>query len=114
MPHPAPRLAAPADDVEHELEALERSVRVKTAAQILDADESHVRELLREGKLRGHRWGKRGVRIYLSSIDDYRSGRPLGGKATPAPGSQTRKRDRQKPLPAHAEAVAHLKRLGLM
>lgn len=88
---------------------LEASVRVKTAARVLDADESHVRELLRHGELKGHRWGKRGVRIFVSSIDDYRRRQALGGKPAEPP-----KPPRPKPPAGHAEALAYLRDLDVL
>jgi excisionase family DNA binding protein len=49
------------------------SVRVKHVAAILDCDQSQVRRLVDRGELEAHRIGKRGVRIYLDSVDDYRA-----------------------------------------
>lgn len=84
-------------------------MRVKTAARVLDADESHVRDLLRAGELKGHRWGKRGVRIYASSIDDYRRRQALGAQPHEPP-----KPSRPKPAAGHAEALAYLRDLCVL
>ncbi|WP_372396944.1 excisionase family DNA-binding protein [Azospirillum sp. HJ39] len=92
------------------LYGLDRSVRVATAATLLDADESHIRQLLREGELEGHRLGKRGVRISVASIEAYRQ----RGAIRPA------KRSAQKPpkpapaTAAHREALAALRDMGVL
>lgn len=92
------------------LHGLERSVRVNTAAAMLDADPSHVRKLLKEGDLEGHRWGKRGVRIYVSSIEVYRNrGRISKGSQGVAP-----KPKPTKPSAALQEALAFLQEVGVL
>lgn len=93
---------------------LERSLRVSEAAEILAVDETTVRDLLRAGLLRGHRVGVsgRGIRIYASSIDEYRQAqdlRPVTARGAPRPAAPKRR----KPNAAHAEAMAFLASLGI-
>ncbi|CAO3406261.1 helix-turn-helix domain-containing protein [Azospirillum largimobile] len=90
---------------------VERSITVAEAAHTMGADESTVRKLVRQKELQGYRLGKRGVRVYVSSIRDYQERQRLQGpgvatKAAPA--------HRRAPTPAHREAVAQLAALGIM
>jgi excisionase family DNA binding protein len=64
---------------------------VRQAALLIGCSESRVRKLLRRknGGLRGYKDG-RSVRIYLSSVDEYRSARAapapcMSGRAPPSP-----------------------------
>jgi len=88
----------------------DRSVRVSTAAAMLDCDDSTVRKLAKDGELEWHRLGRRGVRIYLSSIEEYRIRMTA---PTPAERRQTRKA-RQAPSKRHAESMAFLHSLGVL
>lgn len=93
------------------LHGLERSVRVGTAAAMLDADPSHVRKLLKAGELEGHTLGKRGVRIFVASIEAYRErGRIAAGQRAPAP----RPKRQAPPSAEHLEALAFLQQAGLL
>lgn len=90
---------------------IERAITVAAAAAEMGADESTVRKLLLDDQLRGYRLGKRGVRIYVSSIRDYQERQTLDGKGTkPAPPP----RPKAPPTPAHREAVATLESLGII
>lgn len=48
-----------------------QSARVKTIAQILALDESQIRRLVAAGELEAHRIGKRGLRVYLDSVQHW-------------------------------------------
>ena len=99
-----------ADRLEDPLFSRSRSVRVSTAAKLLDADESLVRTLLRDGDLEGHRIGTRGVRIYVSSIETYQQ----RGRLQKTGGNKEPKRQPpRKPSAAHREALASLHELGI-
>jgi excisionase family DNA binding protein len=74
------------------------SARVKHVAALLDCDESQVRRLIESGELEAHRIGKRGVRVYMDSVDTYRERR-----AIIAVGAPTRYR---KPLISKATRLA--------
>ncbi|WP_454018466.1 hypothetical protein [Azospirillum sp. Marseille-Q6669] len=103
------RVAADPEQVDS-LFGLERSVRVSTAATLLDADEWHIRKLLKDGELQGHRLGKRGVRILVSSIEDYRNRGKIAnsGKRVPPKPKPT------KASAAHLEALSYLQQLGIL
>lgn len=99
------RLAASPDAIDAAAK-LRRSIRVGRAADILDCDPSQVRRLIRQRRLETHTLGKRGVRIYVDSLDAYRA-----AGAGPAPAAVARPRTK---LPAeHNEAVAYLRSIGL-
>ncbi|MFD1627583.1 helix-turn-helix domain-containing protein [Azospirillum griseum] len=91
---------------------IERAVTVGKAALEMGADPATVRRLLKEDELRGYRLGKRGVRIYVSSIQAYQERQKLGQK--------TKSSARSTPIvkrvatPAHREAVATLAELGIL
>lgn len=48
------------------------SARVKHVAALLDCDDSQIRRLIDSGDLEAHRIGKRGIRVYLDSVETYR------------------------------------------
>jgi excisionase family DNA binding protein len=48
------------------------SGRIKRIAALLDCDESQVRRLISAGELEAHGIGRRGVRVYLDSLEAYR------------------------------------------
>lgn len=50
---------------------LEGMLRVSKAAEILDVDISTIYKLARRGELRSQRIGKRGIRIFVSSIHQF-------------------------------------------
>lgn len=107
------RLAVKAD--QNALPA-ERSVTVAQAALLLGVDESTIRRLIDSGDLIGHRVGVklRGVRVYLSSVTDYRE-RNIIGKSAPkreeAPGRKPRRK--VEPSAELEEALAYMRSLGL-
>lgn len=93
------------------LHGLERSVRVGTAAAMLDADQSHVRKLLKAGELDGHTLGKRGVRIFVSSIEAYRE---RGRIANDNGAREPRRVKTVKPSAELQEALAFLQAAGVL
>lgn len=90
---------------------VERSITVEEAASVMGADVSTVRKLMRAEELRGYRLGKRGVRVYVSSIREYQERQGLQGAGKAPKAAPVRKRT---PTPAHREAVAQLAALGIM
>jgi excisionase family DNA binding protein len=61
------------------------SARVARVAAILDCDKSQVYRLINTGELEAHGLGRRGVRVYLDSVDAYRERQakvPVGTPAT--------------------------------
>lgn len=89
------------------------SARVKHVAALLDCDDSQIRRLIDSGDLEAHRIGKRGIRVYLDSVDEYRNRmmiitrkatsagipKPLKSKATTT---------------ANREAMAYLRQIGII
>jgi excisionase family DNA binding protein len=62
-----------AENFDHEILGMRRSISLATAAEVLSCDQSTVRRLLSEGLIEGHRIGSRHIRIYADSIDEYRN-----------------------------------------
>lgn len=61
-----------------------QAVRIKTAAELLDCEETIIRRLLRKGELRGFKLG-RAVRVLLQSIEDYQQRQSLSPPQEPLP-----------------------------
>lgn len=105
--------AEPSADLAAQVAGIERSLTVEAAAHVLGCDGSTIRRMLREGLLRGHRVGARngGVRVFASSIDDYRRESVIGAerKAARAGGKGTRC---GAPSARQNEALAMLADLG--
>lgn len=93
-------------------EAPRPSSRVRNVAVMLDADESQVRRLIKDGELKTHCMGKRGVRIYLDSVADYQ--RRKAREAAMAPEKPTVRRRRAVTTAAHKQALAQLRAAGLL
>lgn len=91
------------------------SITVAQAARRLGCDPTTVRALIREGSLSGHRVGKgktpNGVRIKLWSVIEYEE-RHAFGRREPA-NDAGKPKPRRDPNPAHGEAMAYLRSLGL-
>ena len=91
------------------------SRRVKTVAKILECDEGEIRRLIDQGEIEAHHIGRRGIRVYLDSVAAYQAGHPRLPKT---------KRDRERVAQktkarqvdnrAHLEAMAELRRCGLI
>lgn len=116
-----PRLAVPIDA--NALAGVRPSVRVATAAQLLDVDRGEIYRLLDAGALEGHRKGKRGKRVYLDSLRAYQADntlqprRQLAAPAPPAAASAPRRKKPPTPpltTTAHKEALAFLHAKGLV
>lgn len=101
------RVATSPDEIDAAMRAVRRSVRPATAAEMLDCDRSQVYKLIKGRELETHGLGKRGVRIYLDSIEAYRE-RKAGRGPSPAP------RKAQKLGAEFYENCARLRALGLM
>jgi excisionase family DNA binding protein len=93
------------------------SRRVKTVAEMLDADESQVRRLVDTGELEAHVIGKRGIRIYLDSVADYQARQTRTARARPADeaqGAPRRVRPAAASTAAHRAAKARLRAEGIL
>lgn len=93
------------------------SARVKRVAALLDEDESQIRRMVARGDLEAHRTGKRGIRIYLDSVEHWQQTHAV----TPTAQSQSAPTAPQRhvqPSPAtraaHRHAMAELRALGLV
>lgn len=93
------------------LMGMRKSVRVAKVAEALDMDARRVRKLLAAGELEGHGVGKRGLRVYEDSVEEYRRRNQIGPRA-PEP-AQPRTQRRRGPTAAAREAMAALKNLGV-
>lgn len=91
------------------------SARVETVCGMLECDRSQVYRLVADGEIEAHGIGKRGVRVYLDSVQAYqerrfivpktaKARRKIPSPARPSPASRA----------AHADAVAQLRDLGLL
>lgn len=74
-------------------------------------EDGQVRKLVAAGELEGHRAGKRGIRIYEDSVEDYRRRNQLGPR-DPEP-AQPRPQRKRGPSAAAREAMAALKSFGV-
>lgn len=93
------------------------SRRVRTVAIMLDADETQIRRLVDAGELEAHIIGKRGIRIYLDSVEDYqarqtRTARPRA--ADHGEGVTPRRRPAPASAAAHKAAKARLRAIGVL
>lgn len=88
-----------------------RSLTIAAAAELLSVDRSTVRKWLRSGEIEGHRIGRRALRVYADSIEDYRSEHAIAGRA----GTPSRCQPKRAPrlTAAHREAEAFLQSLGV-
>ena len=90
---------------------IRQSRRVRTVALALDVDESQIRRLIGAGELEAHRVGKRGIRIYLDSVEEYQlKNSRIQNLREPA---SKRSRAVLHNI-AHRKAVAELKKAGLL
>ncbi|WP_081504514.1 helix-turn-helix domain-containing protein [Magnetospirillum molischianum] len=109
------RLAS--DPADTDSQPLDRSITVKDAAALLGCDDSTVRRLLEAGEFEGHRIGvkKRGVRIYLSSVQMYRERNALAKQPKNRSSESTRSPPHRSPATTaeHKEAMAFLKSIGV-
>jgi hypothetical protein len=89
------------------------SRRVRTVAEMLDADESQVRRLIAVGDLETHTIGKRGVRVYLDSVVAYQE-RQAAAPRKQKPKQTLALKRRAVSTAAHNEAVRNLRRVGVL
>jgi excisionase family DNA binding protein len=87
-----------------------QAVRIKTAAELLDCEETIIRRLLRKGELRGFKLG-RGVRVLVQSIEDYQQRQALPIPEPPVP-KPVRRKSRRDTI-EHERAIAYLRSIGL-
>lgn len=87
-----------------------QAVRIKTAAELLDCEETIIRRLLKKGELRGFKLG-RGVRVLVQSIEDYqqRQALPLPDEPPPPKPRRTTRRETIE----QQKAMEYLRSLGI-
>jgi excisionase family DNA binding protein len=89
------------------------SARVGTVARLLDDDPSQIRRMIRRGQLEAHREGKRGVRVYLDSVEAWQKANsicPVSAPVAPAAPAEPSRASRA----AHGQAMTHLRALGVV
>lgn len=91
-----------------EILGMRRSIKIKTAAKVLDCNETTVRRLLSRGYLEGHKIG-RDVRVFADSIDDYRN----RNRVTTHP-IETNNSFQYCNSASHRQAMANLKKRGII
>jgi excisionase family DNA binding protein len=90
-----------------------RSARVSTVAEMLDDTPSQIRRMIDRGEIEAHREGKRGIRVFLDSVQAWQERHPIKAKNTPK--AQEKPKTRAKAsAAAHNQAMAHLRDLGLV
>jgi len=102
------RLATSAQEIAAAERVLRRSLRPDTVAAMLDMDRSQVYKLIKSAELETHAIGKRGVRVYLDSVEAYRE-RGRGVQARPAA-----PKPRQRLGGEFYEACARLRAVGVL
>lgn len=106
-----PRLVLPPSI---DLPLIRQSARVSTVARLLDEAPSQIRRMITAGDLEAHRSGKRGVRVFLDSVQALQEARISGQKAgAPAPQGPPKPLSKATQA-AHRAAIGHLQDLGLM
>lgn len=95
-----------------DLGGVRRSLRVAKVADLLDTEPSQIRKLLKAGELDGHRIGKRGLRVYVDSIEAYQQRNQVGAAAAP-PTSLSRPHHKRGPSAAARAALASLRVAGI-
>lgn len=88
--------------------AIRPSIKVSTAANLIDCIQSQVRRLYYSGELEGHRVGKRGIRIYVDSLRAYQAHGAIG---TPP---QRKPPERKKASIAHSLSMESLRKAGCL
>lgn len=87
-----------------------QSARVRHVANLLDCDDSQIRRLVANGELEAHNVGRRGVRIFLSSVKDYQDRKIMPAAPYLRPAAPRRKASSS----AHRAAMAELQRDGIV
>lgn len=91
------------------------SARVSTVAAMLGDDPSHIRRMVKAGDLEAHRQGKRGIRVFLDSVEAYQRDNPIiPSKSTENRRPPAFKAPSGATKAAHRHAAALLESLGLM
>ncbi len=94
------------------------SCTVKDAASLLSMPTSEVYQAVHAGDLRGHRVGKRGIRIYVRSIAEYQESRSIAPRrqrtSSPSKPVAASEVPTKAPSSNHREALAFLHGLGVI
>jgi excisionase family DNA binding protein len=88
-----------------------QAVRIKTAAELLDCEETIIRRLLKKGELRGFHLG-RGVRVLVQSIEEYQQRQALPLPDEPPP-PKPRRQTRRETI-EHQKAMEFLRKAGVL
>lgn len=91
------------------LDAADRGLPIKVAAEILGCDGSYVNRLIEGGELRAYRLGRH-YRVYETSIQDYRARHAVQPKAAP-PRPRPKASGRAEALAN--EALANMRAMGV-
>lgn len=90
------------------------SARVRAVADMLGDDPSHIRRMVKAGDLQAHRHGKRGIRIFLDSVEAYQRDQTINGQSRAAKNCAPPKVMSGATKTAHRHAVNFLESIGLM
>lgn len=91
------------------------SARVSTVARMLDDEPSQIRRMVARGDLEAHREGKRGIRVFLDSVEAWQRCQTIKtSKTAVSPQESAPKPMSGATKAAHHHAVALLRDLGLM
>jgi hypothetical protein len=91
------------------------SARIARVAQLLDEDPRQVRRMLERGDLEGHKSGKRGIRVFLDSVEAWQKKTALGALAPAQPPRPVAARQMTGATQAaHRQAKGYLQTLGLV
>lgn len=88
------------------------SARVATVATLLECDPGDIRRLIASGQLEAHGKGKRGVRVFLDSVQTYQERLTVIPKVRQAP-ARPRPRSAAS-TSAHRAAMAGLRAKGIV
>lgn len=81
------RLLADAIEDGQPTPAEDEAMTMKAAGRVLGVHPSAVGKHLAAGNLKGYGIGKRGKRVYRSSVEDFKRRRALGRERGPEPGA---------------------------
>lgn len=90
------------------------SAKISRVAELLDCDERTVRRMVRDGTIKAHIVGKRGIRVFLDSASQYQERNGVEPVLGAAERRAIEKRRSAINSAAHRAAVANLKRLGIV
>lgn len=102
-------MVSPSSISDCEIMGMRRSIKLKTAASVMECDEKTVRKLISQGLIEGHKLGGRDIRVFADSIENYRN----NNKILPRVHIQQKAKAFMNSL-AHKNAMASLKKRGII